>query len=310
MSIARVAVFVALALAGGATATRAQPPLRFETGDSGIQISALNRPVASYVWRDAEILRPYFAHLHTPGGVQVSRRHPPVEGQDATDHAAMHPGVWLGFGDLSGADFWRNKGAVKHVNLLEPPLIDADGGQFAVKNAYTKGDRTVCEEVCRVRFDVGPAGYWITMDSTFSGSEEFYFGDQEEMGLGIRVATPITVKNGGRIVNSDGLVNESQVWGKPADWCDYSGTIDGRKVGLLIAPHPDNFRRSWFHARDYGVLVANPFGQQAFTKGEKSKVVVRPGESLRLRFGVLLHEGDVDLSALYQDWLRAVRNAN
>jgi hypothetical protein len=130
------------------------------------------------------------------------------------------------------------------------------------------------------------------------------------MGLGFRVATPLAVKNGGRIVNSDALVNEPQLWGKAADWCDYSGTIDGRAVGLLLMSDPANFRRSWFHARDYGVLVANPFGQNAFTKSAKSKIQVPAGESLRLRYGILVHEGTVDLAAAYRDWLGSIDQSN
>ena len=55
-------------------------------------------------------------------------------------------------------------------------------------------------------------------------------------------------------------------------------------------PHSKNFRPSWFHARDYGLLVANPFGQNAFTKREKSRVTVKKGEEFRLRFGVLVYE--------------------
>ena len=43
---------------------------------------------------------------------------------------------------------------------------------------------------------VRPAGYLLTWDSTFSSDRSFYFGDQEEMGLGIRVATPIRVERG------------------------------------------------------------------------------------------------------------------
>ena len=53
--------------------------------------------------------------------------------------------------------------------------------------------------------------------------------------------------------------------------------------------HPANFRPSWFHARDYGLLLANPFGRKAFGKGDASKVVVKRGGTLRLRYGVLLH---------------------
>jgi hypothetical protein len=111
----------------------------------------------------------------------------------------------------------------------------------------------------------------------------------------------------GTILNANGRKNEAQVWGHAADWCDYSGTIAGERVGIAIFCHPENFRPSWFHARDYGLLVANPFGRRAFGEGETSTVVVKPGESLRLRYGVLLHAGplgrELDLKAAYADYL-------
>lgn len=72
-------------------------------------------------------------------------------------------------------------------------------------------------------------------------------------------------------------------------------------------PHPKNFRRSWFHARDYGLLVANPFGRNAFTKAEKSQVVVSKLQALRLRFGVLFFNGEPDLGDAYNDYLQQVR---
>ena len=275
----------------------------FHQEEGVLRITAGGRPVARYVWNDPQTMRPYFAHLNTPGGVQVTRNHPPIDGQDATDHATIHPGLWLAFGDISGADFWRNKAAVKHVKFVEPPSADERGGGFAVINAYHNGSQPVCRETCRVRFERCPGGYLITWDSRFRGERDFYFGDQEEMGLGFRVATPLAVKNGGRIVDSEGRINEPQVWGKPADWCDYAGSNDGRQVGLLLMPDPSNFRRSWFHARDYGVLVANPFGQNAFTRGAKSTVVVRAAEELRLRFGVFVHEGPMDPTAVYAKWV-------
>ena len=104
-----------------------------------------------------------------------------------------------------------------------------------------------------------------------------------------------------------GRRNEREVWGNAADWCDYSGTIAGRHAGITTMCDPQNFRPSWHHARDYGALVVNPFGQQAFHKGPASKVVVKPGESFRLRYGVLLHAGPKDaapdLQAAYADFL-------
>jgi len=64
-------------------------------------------------------------------------------------------------------------------------------------------------------------------------------------------------------LNSDGRgpINESQIWGKTADWCDYDGIINQRQVGVTLIADPQNFRPSWFHARDYGLLLANAFGR-------------------------------------------------
>ena len=117
----------------------------------------------------------------------------------------------------------------------------------------------------------------------------------------------VAVVNGGQITDSESRKNEPEVWGRQAAWCQYGGTINGQRVGVVLMPDVQNFRRSWFHARDYGVLVANPFGQNAFTKGEKSKVTVQKGETFRLGFGVLIYgipSGEaVDIAAAYRAYL-------
>ena len=265
---------------------------------------------ARYVFKDDDISRPYFCDVNAPGGIQVTRNHPPIEGVDRTDHATYHPGLWLTFGDISGSDFWRNRARTDHVEFVQEPRGDEGTGYFAVRNEYRAAENgdILCTEVCRYTIKILARRYLLIWDSEFSSEQgDFYFGDQEEMGLGIRVATPISVRKGGEMVSSEGGINESGIWGKQAGWCDYRGTVDGRCVGVTLMPSPGNFRRSWFHARDYGLLVANPFGQNAFTKGMKSKIIVPKGESFRLRFGVLIHASEkgqeLDLQAAYKDYL-------
>ncbi len=284
----------------------ADTTVKFALNDEGIQVVVdVRRRLATYVWRDPKIPRPYLAHLRTPSGVQVTRNLPPEEGVDRTDHATFHPGLWLAFGDLSGADFWRNKGyvACKHSPRLRS---DERGGELSVTNEYVADDKTICYEKCNIRFELLSGGYFITWDSAFSGNAEFAFGDQEEMGLGVRLATPLAVKSGGRMVDNKNRVNEEQIWGQTSDWCDASGTIGGQEVGITLMVDPANFRHSWIHARDYGLMVANPFGANAFTKGPKSRVVVQPGETLRLRYGVFVHEGPADVPAAYTKWVASL----
>jgi hypothetical protein len=279
-------LFAAAALLLAAVGAGAgEPAVTFDAAPGRLHVRVNGRPLATYVYQDAAIKRPYFAHVHAPNGVPVTRTHPPVAGTDATDHADMHPGLWLAFGDLSGADYWRNKGRVVQED------VTTHDGSFAVRNRYETADgKVLAREAARYTFQARPAGTLLVWDSEFRPADgELAFGDQEEMGLGVRLATPLTVKAGGQIAGSGGERNETQVRGKQHNWCDYSGTVSGERVGVLIVPDPRNFGRSGFHARDYGLLVANPFARKALGKGEPGRVVVKSGEALRLRFGVMLH---------------------
>jgi hypothetical protein len=269
--------------------------------------------IATYVWGDDKISRPYFKSVRTLDGLQVTRNHPPVGGTDATDHADMHPGIWLAFGDINAHDFWRNRAKIEHDRFVEEPFARTDEAGFTALNRYVStSGQLICRETCRIRFKSGPEGWWLLWDSTFSsGTVEFAFGDQEEMGLGVRLATPLTVKRGGAILNSAGGQNEKGTWGKTADWIDYFGNFENKTVGIMLMTDPTNFRASSFHSRDYGLVVANPFGQNAFTKGQKSRVSVKAGERLRLRYGLLIHslpqDKPLNRSLSYQAFLEDLR---
>ena len=294
-------------------------PVEFAQGNGQLTVAIDGLPVAVYYFKDEKITRPFFAHVRAPSGVQVTRHHPPIEGQDLGDHDTFHPGIWMSFGDISGSDYWRILAPVRHSAFVEQPKRGAGKGSFAVRNEYLDQkdpSKVVCDEVARYTFLSHPEGYLLLWDSTFSSDDEFTFGDQEEMGLAFRVATPLRVEKesegglspgNGTILDSEGRKNGEQVWGNSANWCEYSGTIAGERAGITLFCHPKNFRPSWFHARDYGLLAANPFGRRAFGKGEKSSIGIKPGDNMRLQFGLLIHSGPagskIDLAAAYEDYL-------
>jgi len=276
------------------SAAFAEAVFRVEEQPGFLAVHAADQVVLRYVHQDSEIKRPYFCEVHSPAGVQVTRNHPPKEG-DLQDHATYHPGIWVAFGDLSGADSWRGKAAVEHVEFVEQPS-EADGKlTFAVRNRYWNPahDAAICDEVCRYELSRRRDAFLLRIDSRFSSDKEFAFGDQEEMGLGVRLATPLVEKTGtgACITDSDFRTTATAVWGHTSDWCDYSGVIDQKNAGVTLLSHPGNFRRPWWHARAYGLLVANPFGSKAFTGGEPSRIAVAPGKELRLRYEVVIHDG-------------------
>jgi hypothetical protein len=246
--------------------------------------------------------RPAILDLAAPGGGLVTRPCPPRKGSDDDDHATMHPGLWLGFSDLSGADPWRQKTAVRFAGLEGDPAAGADGVRFTALIEYL-GDPTdtpdatvVCRERSTVTLrDLDIDGHRVRLvvweaDLTPGGDAPLVFGDVEEMGLGVRLARPLVPAHGGRYLANHGGRNEAGIFGRGAAWVDAAGTIDGRQVGVTIVDLPGNPRKPFFHARDYGVVLANPFGRKAYGRpGKHGPLTVEPGESLRLRYAVVVH---------------------
>lgn len=293
-------VLFALLPAGFAIPAPAEPAVHFSVREGALDVRIGGQTVAEYVWRDSELPRPYFRQLATPGGLLASRNYPPdpVADQGNDDHPLFHPGAWMAFGDAAGADFWRNKARVRHITFLEPPRSDEGHGTFAVVNAYETTDepaKTLFMETCTYAITALPDGYILSSESEFTSEDgDFAFGDQEEMGFGVRLATPLSVRHGGgKIRNSAGGEQEAGTWGKQADWCAGYGALEGRTVGLCVMASPKNFRPAWFHSRDYGLIVANPFGKKAMTAPKDSSVppdatIVPAGGSLRVGFGVFV----------------------
>jgi hypothetical protein len=302
-------VFALLLAASDPAAARDPSQVHFRQQKEQLVVLIGDNPVAVYVYRDEAIPRPYFAHVKTLSGQQVTRNHPPAAGQDRDDHATMHPGIWMAFGDLSGNDFWRNKASIVHHSFTEISSGADGSGCFVQRKDYRGSDNTLlCSEVFKCSIHRLSDSYLLVWDSTFRSDREFYFGDQEEMGLGMRVATPISEVGGGRMRDAEGRSGAKNIWSHAAAWCDCSGEVKGQPCGIALMCHPENFRPSWMHARDYGLVAANPFGTQAMHKGPPSKVFVKPGEELRLRYALWIYDAGQqrsdDPGAAYRHFLQ------
>ena len=73
--------------------------------------------------------------------------------------------------------------------------------------------------------------------------------------------------------------------------------MDGKEVGITLMADPNNPYPSCWHVRGYGLMAANPFGRNKSgfpaEKGKTDLVKLAKGQHLKLRFGILLHDGDV-----------------
>jgi hypothetical protein len=285
---------VMAAMAGAGASASAEQTAKFEwsLGKDKLTISRNGRPVGAYVFSDPVIRRPYLENFRAPSGAQVTRNNP-VKPQDASDHDTMHPGIWTAFGDINGQDFWRNKATIQHGGFTRAPAVNGGVFTFATENRLLAADGSALGRQ-DLEFSVrlnGEDAYLLTLESTLRGAGiDLTFGDQEEMGLGVRVENGLTEKSGGLVTSGAGLRGAKTVWGTKAEWANYAREFEGRSRGVAIFPSASNPVPTWWHSRDYGVIVANGFGAKVLPAQAGGKLVIKSGEALRLRFGVLLYD--------------------
>jgi hypothetical protein len=271
-------------------------------------VDEAGRPAAVFTFGDPLVGRPAIRDLHTPGGVMVTRPCPIRPGIDADDHATLHPGVMLCFSDLSGADPWRHKTAVRFVGFVGEPATTAGAVRFTFAAEYLAEPKdsptatVICREESTVtiadRSVAGMEARVVTWDARLTAAgKPVTFADVEEMGFGIRLVKELSPKWGGRYLAAHGGQDEAGIFGTQADWCDASGEVTGKRVGVTLVDCNADARRAFLHARDYGWLLANAFGRRSYTKGESGAVTIPADGHLDLQYALVLH-GDVPDDAL------------
>ncbi|GBD36735.1 hypothetical protein HRbin36_01863 [bacterium HR36] len=276
--------------------------------------------VLTTYYLDTQLPKPFLYPLHGPGGVEMTRAYPMI--LDRAGESRDHPhqrSVWFTFGDVipegielkprskgvSRIDFWAETPGHGRI-VCEQILLRQEGesGRPAVirtRNAWQTADgRKVLEEIRTLQvFDLGQGESLLVFDFLLQATEcPITFGDTKEGAFGVRVAESMTerAKKGGVLTNAAGQRTMAECWGRRSAWCDYSGPVAARTVGLTLMDHPKNPSPACWHARDYGLLAANPFGRAKSgfpdVKGRTDLVRLRKGESLRLRYGLLVHDGD------------------
>ena len=253
--------------------------------------------------------------LMSPSGTHLTRQHPFVKGVagEKPDHP-HHTGFWFTHGNVNGHDFWH-KDDCKIVTrgISEHKASQKDGQatiNFTADLAWeAKGNPVILEQR---HYEITLAGKTRLIDVTSlmkPAGENVTFGDTKEGSFAIRTAPSLRLVGEvakGKITNSEG-VKDNDAWGKRARWVAYHGPDSaGTPQVIAILDHNKNLRHpTWWHARNYGLLTANPFGIRAFrdksVKGS-GNFELKKGESLTQRYRLLLHEGSLESAKVEGFW--------
>lgn len=290
--------------------------VRFNPGEIAIDVDG--QPFTEFHY-GIDVGKPYLAPLRAASGTIVTRRYPmeKIEGE-SHDHL-HHRGLWFTYDDVNGVKFWENDPSYTKPNIGHVLARRTEWSEHGKDGTLTvdfdwkdQHGQVLLVEHRAMTFYSNPALRMVDFDITLTAPAKAVFGDTKEGAFAIRLADALTEMQGGRMTNAEGKSGMAEVWGRRSKWVDYSGAIDGEKLGVAIFDFPANPRfPTYWHSRDYGLFALNPFGRKAFDKdAPESHWTVEAGESLRFRWRVVIHPGDTagaHIAELYEEFARGAK---
>ena len=319
-----------LAVLSVCTAVHASAQVKVTQGPEQIAVEIDGKPFTVFDISGKDLNRPYLHPLRSASGKIVNRSFPAGQVPGETTDHPHHAGLFYGHGDVNGYNYWAIQNVptpssaaaatMGRIVLKEVASVKSgkeSGSVDAVFNWLTPDGKPLLTETRKMTFYAHPMLRIIDFDFDFAAIDTVVFRDTKEGTFALRMATaleepPLKEKPGtpsrtGKLLNAQGGQREANVWGKRSEWVDYSGEIDGEKVGVVMMDHPANPRHpTYWHSRGYGLHSINPFGVSDFLndKTQNGSLTIEPGKHVRFRYRVIIHpgRGPERLAELYKEY--------
>ncbi|MBM4037855.1 MAG: hypothetical protein FJ290_05010 [Planctomycetes bacterium] len=307
----RLGIAAAL-LAASVLASAAQVELKRDDAKHQLAVLADGKVALVYNFEPESFL-PYFYPLNSPSGKELTVK---LVAKEFPHHRTF----WFADtvqleGEKGAASFYNayysfKDGKGPRIRHAKSTAEKAEG------NAATLGmellwelaaDKPVLREVRDARFLALENGEWF-LDIRFTVTAEWgdvhFRSDAAHYAWPyIRIHPQFSVRDGGGVlVNSEGGLKQAGTHGKVATWCDYTNTIEGKTEGLAFFSHAENEHPHTWLTRDYGT-----FGPRRADPKNGKPFTLKKGESLTMRVGVLVHNGDAKegkVAERYEDYVK------
>ena len=286
-----------------ATASSTQAVIKLEPHDQTIDVMIDGELFTTFDYQTYK--KPILYPIYCPSQTAMTRDWPmkkntPGESHDHPHHKSM----WIAH-EISGVDFWTEKGGAIKTQSIETNFPGKPGNAFRTTSSWKKAsdEKTLLTDQTTYWFGGDQTSRWINClvnfqatnsDINFEDSKEGLFAIRTHPDLRLTVNPKAGVSEVfGSAINSEGVTGK-EMWGKRAKWLLYFGQIDGNPVSIAMFDHPTNLRHpTTWHARDYGLVTANPFGLHHFLGQPKGAgdFLVKSGDSLQLRYRVEFFKG-------------------
>jgi hypothetical protein len=285
------------------------PQISLIPREKSIDVDIDGKIFTTYHFADDFILpavRPFFYPVLAANGTEMTidhAQHPPLH--------AYQRSVWVGAGDVNGADHWKFKAMpipkqrhIKfdyiHEGCFQEELLweDAQGAPMLNETrsiqflAYPDGARQI---------NFGLAFTPIDKDVTF-----FNHGDH-----GILSVRPNPQIAGNPVFTADNGAKECT---HHASWCDESGQINGQIYGIAIFDAASNPRNPplWHAGRDQrlatDIFLLRPDSKNDDPDRAAGDFIIKMEHTVVFRYGMLFHSGNADAGKVKERYAEFTAN--
>jgi methane monooxygenase PmoA-like len=289
------------------SARRATDAVELRRDGSHVEVLIGGRPFTTYYF-DAAVAKPYFSPLRSALGTVVTRGFPMTSDIAGEDRDEPHQrAMYFAHGDINRFDFWGEAAFPRWSDhaastfgrtvfrTLDEIRGGAAGGRLRATFDLVAPSGPIGEETQTFDFSGAEASRIIDCEFAIRASRgPLRMGDTKEGTFAIRVVKALDSPPGA-MLNAGGARGEKGIWGRRSEWVDYYGRVADEELGIAVFDHPGNLRApTYWHARGYGLLAANPFGVRQFTRDRRQNgsYAIPAGSALTLRYRVLIHHGD------------------
>jgi len=244
-----------------------------------------------------ELNRPFVFPVVGPSGVSLTRMGHP---RDPESHS-HHNSVWISHTDVNGIDFWSDsgKGKIRHKRIIKFDDTGESSSILTENEWLTTDGKVLLTETRQVMVVLLENSEWLlVIDMQLKADNKpITFGKTPFGLIGVRMAKTIGVNDGGGTIrNSEGGINEKDIFWKRAKWVDYSGPVTNQKIeGITLFDYPDNPNfPTYFHVRNDGWMGAS----LTFDAPRE----IQPDKPLHLRYGLYVHSDTKNKDAIEAKW--------
>ncbi|MBN2473929.1 MAG: PmoA family protein [Pirellulales bacterium] len=264
-----------------------------------------------------------FHPLNTPSGVRLTDLAPgdhhhhrgvflawhTTEFHEKADFSSLGPlGPTRGF-NISRGDFWGwgqfapTEGVGIRSRAVELVKADARQAELAICNDWAIRDKVMMKEVTSAVVAEREGAYVVDLVYRLTPAARLVLNPTAFGGFCVRARNDgesYYATADGKVELRDPHYSVPELNWPAADWYDYTIKLDdGKTVGCTVIDHPDNPPATWHNPRY--VWMVNP------CIVDKGPVTVEQGDTLTLRYRLVVHDGPtpVDLlKGLSAEWRR------